>query len=165
MAVLPKGMNPLSAKELSASLRTVENYIAYMREQIEHAFSMANKNKSSSGSGVDTVGKVYKGAWIATECTGISQHYTDAITLPAGTYIISVVAPYCADFTARVCINFSAKLAIGTGTTFIDAAHGTTAMIATFTDTTSLWVLSGASNNEATWSDLDRGGIAAVRIA
>lgn len=113
----------------------------------------------------DTVGKLYKGAWIATECTGISQAYTETITLPAGTYIINVVAPYCADFAARVCINFSAKLAIGTGATFIDASYGTTTMIATFTAQTSLRVLSGASSNNATWSYLDRGGIAAVRIA
>ena len=113
----------------------------------------------------NTVGKVYIGNWIATECTGISQHYTDAITLPAGTYVINVVAPYCADFAARVCITFSAKLAIGTGATFIDAAYGTTTMIATFTTTTALRVISGASTNKATWSYLDRGGIAAVRIA
>lgn len=111
-----------------------------------------------------TVGKFYKGAWIATECTGISQKYTETITLPAGTYLVLVTAPYCSDFTKRVCISFSGKMAIGTGATFIDAAYGTVATVAVFTATTNLTVLSGASANDATWSYLDRGGLVAVRI-
>lgn len=112
----------------------------------------------------DTIGKMYKGAWIAESCTGISQHYTEIITLPAGTYVVNVVAPYCSDLTARVCIGFSAKMSIGSGNTFIDAAYGAVTMVATFTTTTNLCVVSAASNNSATWGYLDRGGIAAVRI-
>ena len=113
----------------------------------------------------DTVGKLYKGAWIATETTGISQHYTEVITLPPGTYVITVNAPYCADMTGRVCIGFSAKLALGSGNTFIDSAYGFFTTVATFTTTTNLCCNSAASNNSATWSYLDRGGIAALRIA
>ena len=111
-----------------------------------------------------TVGKFYKGAWIATECTGISQKYTETITLPAGTYLVLVTAPFCSDFTKSICISFSAKMAIGSGATFIDAAYGTVATVAVFTATTNLTVLSGASANDATWSYLDRGGLVAVRI-
>lgn len=111
------------------------------------------------------VGALYKGAWIASAATGIGQSYTETITLPAGTYVVSVVAPYCADMSARVCIGFSASMAIGVGNTFIDAAYGAVTMLAKFTTQTNLRVISAASANTATWGYLDRGGIAAVRIA
>lgn len=112
-----------------------------------------------------TVGVLYKAAWTCSEASGISQRYTDSLVLPPGTYIISVIAPYTSDFTARVCISFSAKLAIGSGATFIDAAYGAFTTVATFTSETTLYVLSAASSNAASWSYLDRGGLAAVRIA
>ena len=111
------------------------------------------------------MGTIYKGAWIVEEASGISQRYTETITLPAGAYVVTVVAPYTADLTARVCIGFSAQLAIGAGNTFIDAAYGTVTMLAKFETTTNLYVMSAASSNAVTWSYLDRGGIAAVRIA
>ena len=112
------------------------------------------------------IGTLYQGAWVATETTGISQRYTETITLPAGTYVVSVVLPYASVGSEnQICIGFSAKMAIGTGNTFLRAAYGCATMLATFTTTTQLYVISAASNNSATWGYLDRGGIAAVRIA
>lgn len=138
-------------------------------QQTKDAISVPTKTSQlTNDSGfltADTVGRIYKGAWIATECTGISQRYTEVITLPPGTYIITVNAPYCSDMTGRVCIGFSAKLALGSGNTFIDSAYGFFTTVATFTTTTNLCCTSAASNNSASWSYLDRGGIAAVRIA
>lgn len=112
------------------------------------------------------LGTLYKGAWIATETTGISQQYTEYITLPPGTYIVSVVLPYASVGSENeICIGFSANMAIGVGNTFLKAAYGCTTMLAQFSKTTSLCVRSAASANSATWGYLDRGGIAAVRIA
>ena len=113
----------------------------------------------------DVVGAFYKADWICSEASGIDQRYTDSITLPAGTYIVSVVAPYCSDMAGRVCIGFSAGMAIGVGNTFIDSAYGAVAMLARFTSTANLYVKSAASSNSAKWSYLERGGLAAVRIA
>lgn len=112
------------------------------------------------------VGAFYKADWIATETSGISQRYTNSITLPAGTYIVSVVLPYASEGADNlICIGFSAKMAIGSGNTFLKAAYGATTMLAQFTQTTNLYVLSAASANSAKWGYLDRGGLAAIRIA
>lgn len=111
------------------------------------------------------IGTMYKGAWIAEETTGIGQRYTDYITIPPGTYIVSVVLPYASvGYGNKICIGFSASMAIGTGNTFLDAAYGCATMLATFTVTTNLCVISAASSNSATWGYLERGGIAAVRV-
>lgn len=111
------------------------------------------------------VGAYYKAAWTASEAVGISVRLTDILTLPAGTYIVSMGCPYCSDLTMEICIGFSAKMAIGSGNTFIKACYGTVTMLAQFTTTTNLSVLTAASNTNAKWSYLDRGGIAAIRIA
>lgn len=111
------------------------------------------------------VGAYYKADWTASEAVGISKRLTDTITLPAGVYVINMVCPYCSDLSMEICIGFSAKMAIGSGNTFIKACYGTVTMLAKFEATTSLYVLTAASNTDAKWSYLDRGGLAAIRIA
>lgn len=114
---------------------------------------------------LSALGTLYKANWIAEKTTGISQKYTDILTLPAGTYILSVVLPYASvGHGNKICIGFSAKVAIGVGNTFLDASYGCCAMLATFETTTNLCVTSAASNNSAEWAYLDRGGLAALRI-
>lgn len=111
------------------------------------------------------IGTLYKGAWTATKTEGISQLYTERITVPAGTYIISAVLPYAkVGHGNQICVGFTAKMAIGVGNTFLDASYGCTTQLATFTATTSLALMSAASANSAEWDYLDRGGIAALRI-
>jgi hypothetical protein len=113
----------------------------------------------------DVVGAYYKADWTASEAVGISKRLTDTITLPAGTYVVQMGCPYCSDLSMEICIGFSAKMAIGSGNTFIKACYGTVTMLAKFSATTNLYVLTAASNTNATWSYLDRGGLAAIRIA
>ena len=121
--------------------------------------------KTNLAEALAPIGTLYKGAWTATKTEGISQLYTERITIPAGTYIISAVLPYAkVGHGNQICIGFTAKMAIGVGNTFLDASYGCTTQIATFTTTTSLAVMSAASANTAEWDYLDRGGIAALRI-
>jgi hypothetical protein len=121
--------------------------------------------KTNLAEALAPIGTLYKGAWIAKKTEGISQLYTERITLPAGTYIVSCVLPYAkVGHGNQICIGFTAKMAIGVGNTFLDASYGCTTMLATFTTTTNLAVMSAASANSAEWDYLDRGGIAALRI-
>lgn len=121
--------------------------------------------KTNLAEALAPIGTLYKGAWTATKTEGISQLYTERITVPAGTYIISAVLPYAkVGHGNQICIGFTAKMAIGTGNTFLDASYGCTTQMATFTTTTSIAVMSAASANSAEWDYLDRGGIAALRI-
>ena len=114
---------------------------------------------------LSALGTLYKAAWIATKTEGISQKYTETITLPAGTYIISAVLPYAkVGHGNQICIGFTAQMAIGVGNTFLDASYGCTTMLATFTTSVNLAVMSAASANSAEWDYLDRGGMAALRI-
>ena len=122
--------------------------------------------KTNLAEALAPIGTLYKGAWTATKTEGISQLYTERITVPAGTYIISAVLPYAkVGHGNQICIGFTAKMAIGVGNTFLDASYGCTTQIATFTTATSIAVMSAASANSAEWDYLDRGGIAALRIA
>lgn len=121
--------------------------------------------KTNLAEALAPIGTLYIGAWTATKTEGISQLYTERITVPAGTYIISVVLPYAKmGHGNQICIGFTAKMAIGTGNTFLDASYGCTTQLATFTTATSIGVMSAASANSAEWDYLDRGGIAALRI-
>ena len=121
--------------------------------------------KTDLTNALSALGTLYKGAWIAEKTEGISQAYTETLSLPAGTYIVSVVLPYAkVGHGNQICIGFSANMAIGVGNTFLDASYGCTTMLATFTTTTNLRVNSAASANSAEWAYLERGGIAALRI-
>lgn len=121
--------------------------------------------KTNLADALAPIGTLYKGAWTATKTEGISQLYTEKITVPAGTYIISAVLPYAkVGHGNQICISFTAKMAIGTGAVFLDASYGCTTQMATFATTTSIAVMSAASANSAEWDYLDRGGIVAVRI-
>lgn len=121
--------------------------------------------KTNLAEALAPIGTLYKGAWIAEKTEGISQKYTEIITLPAGTYIISVVLPYAkVGHGNQICIGFSANMAIGMGNTFLDASYGCTTQLAVFTTTTNLCVTSAASANTAEWAYLERGGIAALRV-
>lgn len=118
----------------------------------------------------DIIGATYKGAWIAEETDGTaSQVYTETISVPAGTYLVTVVTPFAGvvDGTAGtdILINFSAGLLVGTGVTYIKSQYSSVTLPAKFTTQTNLLAKSAASKNSATWSYLERGGICAVRIA
>ena len=117
-----------------------------------------------------TIGKTYVGAWVASETNGTNtQVYTEEITLPAGTYVVSVVTPYAgiSDIASvgDIMIRIGSGFLIGTGTTVIKSQYGAVTLLAAFSAETKLSVKSGSTKNSATWSYLDRGGIAAIRIA
>lgn len=120
----------------------------------------------------EVVGATYSGAWIATDTSGgTGQQYTETISIPAGTYIVIVSTPYAGasdpNAVGKIMIQLSVPSIINSNAkyTIMNSQYGFLAVPIKVSAQTNLFVASAATNNSATWSDLECGGIAAIRIA
>ena len=117
----------------------------------------------------EKIGKVYKGAWIATSTSSIEDIYTESITVPAGTYIINIRTPYSSNEetnSEKILITLSAATHISTGIIYINPCYDSKTITATFDKTTTFAVRSAASMNSIMKCDLlDRGGLVAIKIS
>lgn len=109
----------------------------------------------------DTIGKIYHADWIANSSSANSVPLTNSITLPPGTYIIIGTFPNVATNTAVfTCKNIPV---IGLGYAPVGTNCLSKTFIHTLSETTEVQLLTGTSNS-VTYSNINRGGLDAIRI-
>lgn len=109
---------------------------------------------------LNAIGTTYTASWTATSTSGGSARVTNSITLPAGTYIVSLRMPIASQSTA---LYFGLSInSIKYGATY--ANQGIASFIVTLTQEAAIYGVAGMSNS-TNYSYIERGYLSAVRIA
>ena len=105
------------------------------------------------------LGNVYSASWTASSSTANGSQLTESITLPPGTYIITGQFPGMSTAGVFGYHNIPNKYCYATADTDCE----TNTIIITLTETTQIW-LTSATASTMTFTNLERGGLTAIRI-
>ena len=113
---------------------------------------------------LDNVGEYYSATWTANSSNANDAYLTDTVTIPPGTYIITVKYPS----VSTTCWT-SVKYGSGVGTlldsysVFCGGSSSSNAFVITIPSEFTIWVASSMSSS-CTYTYKERGGLRAVRI-
>lgn len=130
-------------------------------DQISGILPVAN-----GGTGTDDFGTIYSASWTANSSSSINVAVSGTIDLPAGTYIIAAHCPTVNVTNWAFAINdsnASATAALDDKFQVAVASYVELVLLYKFTSPAKIRILSAVSVS-ATFSNLTRGGLYAIRI-
>lgn len=105
--------------------------------------------------------QIYEGAWISGGTSSIGARLTDILTLPKGTYLVTLTIPYVESGSPIVSLRIGSSTE--TPDRFMTRVYGTIVKIIELTEETQIYGQSHGSTS-VSYSYFARGGIQAVRL-
>lgn len=136
------------------------------------AITLYLKGKSSIASGIMGVDSswtitpiegYYEAAWTATESSATGTQLTDSITVPKGTYLISVASPYVQGAMILAGIRVNSATDIGSMISMPTGMYTKASFIMTFSSDSTIYALTQSAAS-ATFANTNRGGLKLVRL-
>lgn len=128
-----------------------------------------NTSVASGVMGVDSTWTVtlidgyYEASWTATESSATGTQLTDSITVPKGTYLISVASPYVQGAMILAGIRVNSATDIGSMISMPTGMYTKASFIMTFSSDSTIYALTQSAAS-ATFANTNRGGLKLVRL-
>lgn len=136
------------------------------------AITLYLKGKSSIASGIMGVDSswtitpidgYYEAAWTATESSATGTQLTDSVTVPKGTYLVSLASPYVQGAMILVGIRVNSATDIGSMVSMPTGMYTKASFIMTFSSDSTIYALTQSAAS-ATFANTNRGGLKLVKL-
>lgn len=107
--------------------------------------------------------KYFEAAWTATESSATGTQLTGSVTVPKGTYLVSLASPYIQGAMILVGIRVNSATDIGSMVSMPTGVYTKASFIMTFSSDSTIYALTQSAAS-ATFSNTNRGGLKLVRL-